>query len=123
MANYLTYKGYVGTVEYSTEDDVFCGKIFGINDLVNFEGESVSEIKKAFEEAVDDYIETCKAIGKSPEKIFKGSFNVRVPSTIHKNAVLAASQYNISLNDFVKAALTYAIKHQQEIGREILLVQ
>jgi predicted HicB family RNase H-like nuclease len=123
MANYLNHKGYIGTVEYSTEDEVFHGKIFGINDLVTFEGESVSEIKESFKEAVDDYIETCKELGKEPEKIFKGSFNVRVPSSIHKDAVLTATQYNISLNDFVKVALTYAINHKQEISREMHLVR
>lgn len=121
MANNLTYKGYVGTVEYSTEDEVFYGKVFGINDLVNFEGQSVAEIKKSFEEAVDDYLETCKELGKSPEKTFKGSFNVRVSSYVHKNAALAATQQNVSLNDFVKAAISYALKHQQEVGRELHL--
>lgn len=122
MANYLDYKGYVGTVEYSNEDEVFHGKIFGINDLVTFEGESVAEIKNSFKEAVDDYLETCRELGKEPEKTFKGSFNVRVPSSIHKDAALTATQYNISLNDFVRVALTYAIKHKQEIGRELNLV-
>jgi len=123
MANYLKYKEYLGTVEYSTEDEVFYGKIFGINDLVTFEGQSVAEIKEAFEEAVEDYIETCKELGKIPEKIFKGNFNVRVPSSVHKDAALAATQYNISLNDFVKAAITFAIKHQQELGKELHLVR
>lgn len=119
MGNYLKYKQYLATVEYSTEDEVFYGKLFGINDLVTFEGASVKEIKSAFEEAVDDYIETCKELNKKPEKSFKGSFNVRVPSELHKDAAFIAVQNNMSLNDFVKGAIQYAIKHKQEVTKEL----
>ena len=119
MSNYLKYKEYLATVEYSTEDEVFYGKLFGINDLVTFEGASVKEIKTAFEEAVNDYIETCKEVNKKPEKSFKGSFNVRVPSELHKDAAFIAVQNNVSLNDFVKGAIQYAIKHQQEVTKEL----
>lgn len=120
MSNYLKYKEYLGTVEYSTEDEVFNGKLFGINDLVTFEGASVKEIKDAFEEAVEDYISTCTVKNKKPEKTFKGSFNVRVPVELHKNAAFVAVQNNISLNDFVKSAIEFAIKHQGELSKEIL---
>ena len=36
--NVMKYNGFIGTVAYSEEDDVFFGKIEGINSLVNFEG-------------------------------------------------------------------------------------
>lgn len=119
MSNYLKHKEYLGTVEYSTEDEVFYGKLFGINDLVTFEGGSVKEIKKAFKESVDDYIESCAELNKKAEKSFKGSFNVRVSSDLHKNAVFIAVQNNVSLNDFVKGAIQYAIKHKREVSKEI----
>ena len=54
--NTLTYKGYIGSVNYSDKDQVFFGKIEGIDGLVNFEGESVKELTEAFHEAVDDYL-------------------------------------------------------------------
>lgn len=119
MSNYLKYKEYLGTIEYSTEDEVFYGKLFGINDLVTFEGASVKEIKKVFKEAVDDYIKFCAELNKKAEKSFKGSFNVRVPSDLHKDAAFIAVQNNVSLNDFVKGAIRYAIKHKQEVSSEI----
>ena len=50
------YKDYIGSVEFSEEDGIFFGKIEGIDGLVNFEGESVTELTNAFHEAVDDYI-------------------------------------------------------------------
>ena len=62
----LIYKGYRGDYQYSHEDKVYHGKLLYINDLVNFESENENDIKKSFEEAVDDYLEFCKADGKEP---------------------------------------------------------
>ena len=69
MTDILQYKGYFASVHFSAEDEVFFGKIIGINDSVTFEGGTVKELKKAFHEAVDDYLETCKQLGKEPEKM------------------------------------------------------
>jgi len=54
MNDVLEYKGYLGEIRFSNEDEIFYGKIVGINDLVNFEGNSVKQLKKAFRDAVDD---------------------------------------------------------------------
>ena len=64
MNDILQYKGYLASLHFSAEDDVFYGKILGIDDLVNFEGASVIELKKAFHEVVDDYLVTCEALDK-----------------------------------------------------------
>jgi predicted HicB family RNase H-like nuclease len=119
MKDYLRFKDYIATVHYNPEDEVLHGKVYGINDLVTFEGQSVKELKAAFAEAIEDYLDFCKEVGKSPEKTFKGSFNVRVPSSLHKSAAFVALQNKISLNDFVKGAICYAIKHEDEVSKEI----
>ncbi|MCK5155035.1 MAG: hypothetical protein KAQ69_01300 [Spirochaetales bacterium] len=62
----LIYEDFIGTVHFSTEDELFYGKIEGIDDLVTFEGVSVKELRRSFEEAVDDYIELCAKIVKEP---------------------------------------------------------
>jgi len=59
MKNVITYKGYAARIEFSAEDECFVGHIAGIRDVVGFHGESVAELKSAFEEAVDDYLKTC----------------------------------------------------------------
>lgn len=115
MKNTLTYKDYIGTVEFDAENEVFFGAVYGINDLINFEGQSVQELKRAFEEAIDDYLETCEILGKEPNKIYKGSFNVRVTTELHRQSALLAARKKISLNDFVKWALSYAIAHEEEL--------
>ena len=105
MSDVMTYKGYIGSVRYSEEDEVFHGKIEAINDLIMFEGTTVKELKNAFHEAVDDYLETCKEMGREPQKPFKGSFNVRIPSDLHRMAAKKATMMGISLNQLVQKAL------------------
>lgn len=61
--NTLKHRGYIGSSEYSTEDKVFHGKIEGINGLVTFEAENSKNLQKAFEEAVDAYINFCREKG------------------------------------------------------------
>jgi len=105
MNDILEYKTYYAEVHFSAEDEVFHGKIIGINDLVNFEGTTVKELKNAFHEAVEDYLDTCKELGKDPEKTYKGSFNVRIPSELHRQAARQASLKKMTLNDFVRHAI------------------
>ncbi|WP_333820626.1 type II toxin-antitoxin system HicB family antitoxin [Ohtaekwangia sp.] len=59
MKNPMEYKSYKGIVEYSADDGVFFGKIFGVNDLITFEGDTVKELEVAFRGAVDDYLQAC----------------------------------------------------------------
>lgn len=109
MNDILEYKTYIGAVSFSAKDDIFHGKIVGINDLVNFEGATVKDLKQAFKEAVDDYLDTCKQLGKEPEKTYKGSFNVRIPSELHRQAARQAMIKDMSLNDFVRYSIENAM--------------
>lgn len=118
MKNVLKYKTFIGSVSFSAEDEVFFGKLEGINDLVTFEGKSVEELKSAFEEAVEDYLDVCKEIGKSPFKSFKGSFNVRVQPITHKKAFLRATELGVSLNQLVEKALESYLKTKETDSTE-----
>ena len=72
MNNVMTCKGYAGTVEYSEADNILFGRITGIDDIISYEGESVSELRKAFEDSVDDYLALCQSIGKAPNRAYSG---------------------------------------------------
>ena len=110
MNNLLIYNGYTGSVDYGAEDEVFHGKIEFITDTVLYEGVSVEELKRNFQEAVDDYIETCMEIGKEPQKPFKGRILTRINPELHKKAALIALQKRISLNRFVETAIEHEIQ-------------
>ncbi len=109
--NTLNYKGFVGVFNYIEEDEVLYGKIEGVTDLVTFEGTSVSEVKNAFYEAVEDYLFLCKEVGKEPYKSFKGSFNVRINPDLHRQVYLEAVKNNMNLNQFVQSTLERAVHH------------
>lgn len=101
----LTYKGYYTEIHYSEEDKVLFGKIEGIADLVNFESDSARDIEEEFHKAVDDYLAYCDEAGKSPDKPYKGSFNVRINPELHKQAALYAAMRDKTLNTVVSEAI------------------
>lgn len=105
MANMLAYKGYHGSVKFSAEDNLLVGSVIGIRDSLNFHGNSIEEITQSFHDSVDGYLEMCEAFGRSPDKEYKGSFNVRISPDLHRQAVLTAEQEGITLNQFVQNAI------------------
>jgi predicted HicB family RNase H-like nuclease len=110
MTNILHYKGYIGSVKFIEDKDVFYGKIEYINDLITFEGTSVKELKEDFKNAVDEYIEDCIKLGKEPEKAFKGRFPTHINPELHRRVAFQAMQNNMSLNKYVEKALERAIE-------------
>ncbi len=105
MKDVLRAMNYIGSVHFSAADDCFFGKIEGISDLVSFEGRDVDELKRAFEEAVEDYMDLCRKTGRPPRKSFKGSFNVRLTPELHKKAAEKSAILKISLNQLVQRAV------------------
>ncbi len=105
MNNLLHYKGFVGSVAFSEKDGVFCGKIEGIKHLVNFEGENAKGLKKAFQDAVDEYLAYCATENIAPQKSYSGSLNIRISPEIHRRIAVLARQNGIFLNAFIKQAL------------------
>lgn len=101
----MTYKGYLGSVAFSEKDNVFFGKIEGINGLVNFEGESVKELTDAFHEAVDDYLAYCEDEGIEPDKRYNGVLNIRLTPAVHRQIAVLARQAGMTLNSYIKNAL------------------
>ena len=106
----LRYEDFIGSVHFSAEDECFFGKIEGIDDLVTFEGRDVVELKKAFHEAVEDYIGLCRKAGKPLYKSCKGSFNVRMPAELHQKAARKSALLGISLNQLVQRAVEKEVR-------------
>ena len=59
----ISYKGHFANVEFDAEDEIFTGRLAGVNDVVGFHADTVENLKAAFREAVDDYIDTCGKAG------------------------------------------------------------
>ena len=110
MTNTMTFKGYSARIEYDDEDGIFTGRIAGIRDGVGFHADSVADLRKAFREAVDDYVETCARIGKEPQKPYSGRMMFRVDPDVHRKAALAAELAGKSLNQWAEEVLERAAR-------------
>jgi predicted HicB family RNase H-like nuclease len=108
MTNTMTYKGYAAKIEFDDEDGVFTGRIAGIRDRVGFHGETVAELRAAFHDAVDDYVEMCKVIGKDPQKAWSGQVMFRISPDVHRKAAIAAELSGKSLNQWAEEVLDRA---------------
>ena len=65
--NNLKYKGYTGTIENHPADKCLFGKVEGIvKDSITYEGQSITELKTDFENAIDSYLEGCEELGIKP---------------------------------------------------------
>lgn len=109
----LEYKDYVGSIEYSKEDDLLYGKVLGIRGLISYEGKTGQDLESDFREAIDAYLAVCRKESIAPEKPFKGSFNVRISADLHQKAVLLATEDRMSLNSFVAESIRERIYREK----------
>lgn len=108
----LKYKGYSGSVEYSPEDNCLFGKVLGLNGtLISYEGSSIEEIKRDFEESIDCYLESCRERGIQPAKPYSGRLILRMPSKLHEDIAEKANAIGTTINEFVLRS----IKHELAI--------
>lgn len=106
--NMMSYKGYFAHIAYDEQDEIFVGRIAGIADVVGFHAETVANLKAAFHEAVEDYVETCAKVGKEPQKPYSGRVMFRVKPETHRKAALAAELSGKSLNQWAEEVLEAA---------------
>jgi predicted HicB family RNase H-like nuclease len=109
MSNTMSYKGYTARIDYSDEDGCFIGHLAGISDLVGFHGETVAELRAAFKDAVDDYLETSERLNRTPQKPYSGKLMLRVPPELHARAAVAAQTSGKSLNQWATDILKRAV--------------
>ena len=95
-------------MEYSEEDGCLFGRLAGIDDIISYEGESVSEMRRAFQNAVDDYLSDCAATGKQPDKPYSGKFVLRLDPELHARLAMRAREAGKSLNQYAVEVLAHA---------------
>ncbi len=105
----MKYKGYESVVEFDDEAEIFHGEIINIRDVITFQGSSVEELKQAFQDSVDDYLEFCEERGEEPDKPFSGKFVVRIDPQLHKVMTIRARQEGKSLNSWIEQRLSDSI--------------
>jgi predicted HicB family RNase H-like nuclease len=101
----MKYKGYEAIVEFDDEDRLFVGRVINTRDVIAFDGSSVDELEQSFHAAIDEYLQDCQTMGKTPDKPFSGRFNLRISPELHRQAATQAEKKGISLNALVELAL------------------
>lgn len=97
----LEHKGYRGRVEFDSEAGIFQGEILDTRDVITFQGKTVNEIKRAFRDSVEDYLEFCAERGEEPDKSFSGRLMVRLPPELHRRLYIEAREQGKSLNQLI----------------------
>jgi predicted HicB family RNase H-like nuclease len=108
MMNVLTYKGFRARVEFDPRDNIFVGRVLGIEDGISFHGETVAALKKGFATAINHYLADCKAKGRKPEKPASGRLLLRIAPEVHAKALVIARASGKSLNQWAAEVLAKA---------------
>jgi len=115
----MEYKGYFAKVEFDDDAGIFHGEVINLRDVITFEGETVKEIRQAFQDSVDDYLDFCRKRGENPEKPYSGKFVVRVEPELHKRVTIEARKTGKSLNVWVNDAISKALKDNTQQGHSL----
>lgn len=108
--NTMKYKSYTARIEFDDRDSIFVGRILGVRSIISFHGTTVTALRSAFRNAVDDYLSECKAENTKPEKPASGKLLLRVPADVHGKAMIAAQAAGKSLNQWATELLTDAVE-------------
>ena len=101
----MTYKGYSGSVRFDDEAELFHGEVIGLRDVVTFQGRTVDELKQAFHDSIDDYLEICESRSEDPDKPFSGKFLLRVDPVLHRRLAQLSADDGESLNNWIASRL------------------
>ncbi|QJP06585.1 type II toxin-antitoxin system HicB family antitoxin [Pseudomonas multiresinivorans] len=108
----MTYKGYTARIEFDDRDDLFVGRLLGVNDIISFHADSVGGLHAAFQDAVEDYLADCAERGVEPEKPASGKIMLRIRPEVHAAAAIAAKASGKSLNQWAESVFERAARRR-----------
>lgn len=97
----MEYKGYIGTVTFDDEAELFHGEVVNLKDVITFQSDTVEGLKREFQISVDDYLDFCKQRGEQPDKPFSGKLTLRIDPDLHRELYIKSKKENKSLNSWI----------------------
>ena len=88
----MQYKGYLARVEFDDDANIFHGEVINIRDVITFQGKAVEELRKAFDDSVEDYLAFCAERGEEPNRPFSGRFTIQLTPEQHRRVIRAAEK-------------------------------
>ena len=109
----LKYKGYIGNIEQSQDNDYFFGQVLGLNKktCITYEGKTLEELQKDFKEGIEHYLEYCKIENIIPERPRYEALNINIPTEIHYKIITYVKNHGISIEDFVCDSLKKRLEY------------
>lgn len=104
----MEYKGYLADVEFDDEANIFHGEVINIRDVITFQGQTVNELRQAFFDSVEDYLEFCAERGEAPDKPFSGRFTINLSPQQHRQVFFAAEKARKKVDRWVVDTLIQA---------------
>lgn len=108
----MEYRGYIATVEFDNEADIFHGEVINLRDVITFQGKSVEELRQAFKDSIEDYLDFCATRNEEPERPFSGKFSLRIDPNLHRRISIQARLAKKSLNHWINETLENAVHLQ-----------
>lgn len=112
--NEMTYAGYTAKIEFDPHDKIFVGHILGIRDIVSFHGSTVDELERAFQDAVEHYLDVCAQLGQEPQRSYSGKLTLRIPPDVHMAVATAAELHSQSINQWAADVLRQAASSEHQ---------
>lgn len=106
--NAMSHKGYTARIEFDERDNIFVGRVLGLRTMISFHGETVAELRAAFDIAIEEFLRDCREEGIRPERPASGKLMLRVPPEVHGAALVAAQAAGKSLNQWATEVLEEA---------------
>ena len=106
----MEYRGRRGVVIFDDEAGLLHGEVVDTRDVITFQGSSVSEVRQAFRDSVDEYLTICSERGREPDRPYSGRIALRLPSQVHRAAAAAARTERKSLNAWLTELIGREVK-------------
>jgi predicted HicB family RNase H-like nuclease len=107
--NVMKIEGHKAVINYDPEIELFRGEFIGINGHADFYAADVTGLKKEGALSLKVFLEMCEEDGVSAKKEYSGKFNMRIPSALHAEIVIAAASTGKSLNQWAAETLERAV--------------
>ena len=57
IGNFEEYRGYIGSINYDPEDNVYYGKLLNMMHVITYQGNDIADLEKDYHETVDWFID------------------------------------------------------------------
>jgi len=110
----LSYKGYTAELYLDVQDKIIVGQVINTRDVISFHGDTIKEAEQAFYDVLDTYLESCKQEDIEPSKPYSGRFNLRIPTSLHRDLSISAIKSNMSLNEYTENLIAKSLEKESK---------